>query len=666
VPPNLRRLHQRPNALLMPRFCDLVGHEIAKEILRDSLVREFVVPVLRPVFSVIAQTTVAIKGGDPDDDASAYVALEEMFAPPGAAIAPFDPADFYTLPFDEDPAAFSPNEAQLAQWIACLLGPIARAAMNTSANDNTPHPETPRPRKPMPNSFEEANNVWSTDERTAHVAEELKDDGIFTAAGVAAKSATAGGSGVSPGKFQDFVKALAKFIGRRCPKLNQWLPQAVLTEIATTAGRAAIAKAMAEAATRIPLHLSSSSTIGTHVHRLLEKRYERRFKARRDVVTERWNFATGRPEQAVIGPATGGEPIALGDLVWLGASDTDWFFRCLHMALSSPNLHQETWLRSDLIDRALLSIWEIKPIMSGPSGVWQEAMYRTSFNLVRALLECIGIKPLTGPLVPGNLIPEPSKGGSGGANRTESIATAIDVSKQAGQPALAIPFQVFVLPGLIPYVCFRSPNQGEILEVLALLILAAMNEAAKLGREAGARLSAAAARAMKEAIAAFENWATPENIACALLAIVVVILVVFAVVGSGGAAAGVGAAAGGAGAGTSAAGIGAAGSGLGATIAEAFGSLIVVLRNFGAATRFVPAAAWGVSIGITPNSQPTGRTVGKEPDTTSMHFHGLNIDGLPVSALGTVLEGLGKSLGPVLKDVATRLRTTRKPPTRNV
>lgn len=654
----------------MARYCDLVGHEIAKELLRDSLVREMFVPALQPIFSVLMQTAVSLNSGDPEDDTSAYSALERLFAPPGTAVASFEPTDFYTLPFDEDHSAFNENQAQLAQWIARLLGPVARSAMSTGARDRASHTDTPQPRNPVPDNFEAAADVLSANDDTATVADDLRDEGVFSAATTAAGAATAMGAVIAPTAFVDFLRSLANYLARLCPRLA-WLPGAIVTEVATTTMRAGIAESMAQAAARIPLHINSSLRIGSYVHRRLQERYEDRRSMVADVVSERWNPIINRPDQTVIGLTTGGSPLPLSDVARSAVMDPDWFFRCLRMALASPRLDRETWLRADLIDRQLLSIWEIKPVASAQSGVWQEAIYRNSFNLVRALLECMRIAPLTGPLSPGGSMIVPGTGRTGVASSTASLFNPIDISSQAGMPAVAIPFQVVVLPGLLPYVCFRSPNQGEIVMVLSALIAAAMREAARLAREAGRRLATAAARALEEALQGIRDWATPENIALAVLAIIVIILIVIAVVasgglaglGAGGAAAGTGTAGAAGAAGTAGAvGAGAAEVGLGAAIAEAFAGFIAFMRGIGPALRLAPAAASGMFIIITPATPGTGGSTDPfgEPQTTLINVHGLSIDGMPTGAIGPLLQGLGGGLVIALGDVATRLRRSRR------
>jgi hypothetical protein len=641
------------------RYCDLIGHEVAKDILRDVVLAELFVPILRPVFSVVTQTAVSIAGGDPDNDASAFAALSRLLAPPGTTLPEIDRHDFLANAFDASEGAFTDPEVRLAQWVARVFGAIARTALAGAVADETARPDAPPPRQPPADTVEAAatRELDATDEgRTA--LQRMRDAGIFDAAQAAsaASGSMAAAAVVAPGAFVNFLRAVANWLASVCPDLH-WAPAAMVEQIALTTARAGIAAAIAGTVEAVPFNIRSSAAIGNHVHRRIQLRYEGRRAAIADIVTERWNPIINFADQVVIGPTTGGSPMPLGDMT--GPFDVDWFFRCFRFALASPRIERETWLRADLVDRARLEIWEIKPMLGLVSGVWQEAIYRNSFNLLRYLLVCIGVRPLTGPLSPGGALIGPADTRLGVSGGMLTALSAINVSRQAGQPALAIPFQVVMLPGMVPYAVFRSPSQGEIVlvltAVLARALLEAMRQARRLAREMG--------RLVDEALEALSDWATPENIAMAVLAIVIVILAIAAVVLTGGAAAipEAGALGGGAtaGAGTAAAGAG-VGAGIGAAIAEGFAAFMAFLEGAAPAVlRFAPAAG-GILLVIPPDALQS------QDETTMITLHGITLDGIPVEAAGPFLAGLGTTLEVALGDVAQRLARSRRSGSRPV
>lgn len=655
----------------MSRYCDLIGHEIAKDLLRDTVFAELFIPVLRPVFSVVMQTAVALAQGDPDDDASSYQALARLLAPPGTALPPLDRHDFQANPFDSDPAAFTEPEARLAQWIARLLAAVARSAIATSVADEAPRSDAPPPRTEPAQTVEEAaTRELGGTEQGRRTLQAMRDAGLFQAAAEAESSAVAGVAGAvtAPVALVRFLNAVANWLAAVCPDLR-WMPAAITEEIALTTARAGIAAAMATAVERIPFNVRSSRSIGPYVHKRIEERYESWRSPVADVISERWNPMVNFVENVVIGPTSGGSPLPIGSVT--GALDPDLFFRCLRFALASKKIHRETWLRADLIDRARLEIWEIKPLLGVVGGVWQEATYRNSFNLLRGLLHCSGYRPLTGPLTPGGSLISPGMPGRGVSGGALSALNPIDVSVQANMPAVAIPFQVSVLPGLIPYAVFRSPSQREIELALTLLVGRALLEALRQARRAAREIG----RLVDEALEELDGWATPENIGKAVLAIVIVLLALAAVFFTGGGAAvGGGAAAGGgatAGAGGAAvvggeaigAGAAAAGAeaGLGAAVAEGFAAFMTFLEGLGPVMlRAVPAAG-GIIITVPPE-QPAPSS--GPPETTMINLHGISLDGLPIQSAGPFMAGLGSTLELALSDVARRLRARPRAPAR--
>jgi hypothetical protein len=164
---------------------------------------------------------------------------------------------------------------------------------------------------------------------------------------------------------------------------------------------------------------------------------------------------------------------------------------------------KETWLRADLIDagppgvpsvilRTLggnpASIWEIKPVSSLVTGVWQETLYRVSFNVIRrVMLATAGIGQTPGgPFVGERFLKsggfwvlryKPKIHGEDGYQVL--LHDNIHVTSEGGEPAVAVPFQVGALPGLVGYYVLRGPNVPKLQRVIETVLLPSLLAALK-------------------------------------------------------------------------------------------------------------------------------------------------------------------------------------------
>jgi hypothetical protein len=279
----------------------------------------------------------------------------------------------------------------------------------------------------------------------------------------------------------DALRAIAGWIARFIPELARF-EQWVELELIELAKRAAIAQAIATATNRLPFSLQSNLQIGSYVHRRLQRRYVQWLAGRHDIAIEKWSPVRSQEEQVVIGPGTGGSYVALRDMA-KARLDPDGFWRTLRVAMNGVKFtsKRDSWLRADLVDRRLASIWEIKPVKRGPTGVWQEAYYRVTFNLVRPIFHIRRAdQPLAIPgLRSGGFLIDASSPRRGVAAGAFTVLNPIDVTRQAKEPAVAIPFQVSILPGLVLYIVVRGPNLRDLLKILIVLVAAAFEQASK-------------------------------------------------------------------------------------------------------------------------------------------------------------------------------------------
>lgn len=233
-------------------------------------------------------------------------------------------------------------------------------------------------------------------------------------------------------------------------------------DLAETATRSAIAALLAGVVTRFDFEVAADKDVGNLVHRVLQQRYVGALSSRHDITMERGISLH------VTGPgvlrATGQPTVPLRVLA-RPELDPDAFWRILRFALNGAKFHRASWLRADLVDRdtdPFASIWEIKPIRSAVGGVWQEAFYRISFNILRAILleqPEYALSPLTPPLCSGS--------GFGPPHTLSAILVNAPLGSLLQGPggggasapasAVAVPFEFSQLPGLVMYVVLTVP-----------------------------------------------------------------------------------------------------------------------------------------------------------------------------------------------------------------
>jgi hypothetical protein len=227
----------------------------------------------------------------------------------------------------------------------------------------------------------------------------------------------------------------------------------------------------------------SDFKIGNKVHRVLQNLYVADHKAFHDLVVERYNPRARRAEAVVVGPSTKGVRRSFS-YVFKNNLDRDFFFRALDLALATPKLEIDSRLRADLINAARGHIWEIKPVRSAVLGVWQETMYRVSFNIVRRFLLYVSKLPRHRPI---SLESGSAWLGIHSAWTTTDAATPflftlspIFVTTTAGLPAVAVPFQLSMLPGLVPYVVISPDSLKKWVEAVKRLAEAARRKALEI------------------------------------------------------------------------------------------------------------------------------------------------------------------------------------------
>lgn len=287
----------------------------------------------------------------------------------------------------------------------------------------------------------------------------------------ASASPAIGATAIPPGlkAVADALRAIAKTLG------VESLLRLVEEELLRTTSRLLIANAIESATKRF----SATKEIGNHVHIKIQNQYLDWYVSSRDIAIEHWDPSAGLVKQIVRGPSTDGKERPL--IVMAGSRfDPTRFWQTLHSAMTGAKFKPNSYLRADLVDSRMGSkvppsvqikpafIWEIKPTKSARAGVIQEANYRIMFSLVRH------INHLPFPKAQ-QLIPELHSGGflTKDLSLSEGIAAIlnpINVSKQAREPAVAIPFQLGILPGLILYVTIRSYLRDYFLILIPVLV----------------------------------------------------------------------------------------------------------------------------------------------------------------------------------------------------
>lgn len=256
--------------------------------------------------------------------------------------------------------------------------------------------------------------------------------------------------------------------------------------------RAVYAQAIETLGSLRGLNLKSNKNIGSVVHKSIQKDYRKSFSLRNDVAIEKWDVDRQFEEQVVVGPSTGGTTVFLRDIAENEKKEGQYgFWSVLRTASNGRKLNKDySWLRADLVDRNRESIWEIKPVAQALTGVWQEATLKIPHNMYR--------KILTGrdPHDPGRINALKSGKANVFADRTDArpdgylgegggfdfdVLGLIDVTKQSYGKGVAVaaPFTVSVLPGMILYPVFRTNIEKEILASLLFFLTKAINDAVK-------------------------------------------------------------------------------------------------------------------------------------------------------------------------------------------
>lgn len=403
------------------------------------------------------------------DEAQLVELFAQLFAWPGGAPAA-------RLALRADPTS---RVEALAQHVAKIIGPLFAQAF---AGDSTAEAAKPGP----PDSVLSAENLnaeltkLAQDQNFAPIKKALDESGLIELA-----IQTLGGGGAaaavySPEVVERALRALVQALGRvlpgLAPQLLRSLALYVELELRQSALRSGIAEAVGRALDALPFSVQSKADIGVYVHGVLQDRYRARHRSRR-LVIERWNKVARRAELVVHLPAFSIEPVSLRAVAGSRRFDPDYFFAALRAAMAGFHIYKRnSWLRADLVDADLEQIWEIKPTSSLFGGVWQETLYRVTHNVVRAVM--LGNMPVglrrAGFLFPGEFWSIGGELVEEGRTRGLLPLETISVGALAGAPAIAFPFQLGVLPGIIGYFVLRGPNIPEMQRVLEIAMVAAM------------------------------------------------------------------------------------------------------------------------------------------------------------------------------------------------
>jgi len=377
---------------------------------------------------------------------------------------------------ESTPSALAVRARALAQRVAEVLGPIFAQSFWGDA--------TPEASKPEPSEARSADRVdkdvaaLAQDKAFAPVCDALKKSGLLDLA----KKALSGGMVLAAATYDpETVKAALRALAgilKYAPALKQ-IGVYLESEIGETILRAAIAEAIGRALDALPFSVKSSqpaaAPIGIYVHGMLQDRYLAYYRMRRRLVIER-SF-----ELVVHHPSITSGALPLRRVAG-SRYDPDYFFATLQAAMNGFHVYSKnSWLRADLVDadtgQNTRQIWEIKPAGGLSGGVWQEFLYRATHNMLRMLLLATVppalrregfLQPGTFWNLGGDLVPE---------SRGFLLLEKIRLEGFAAAPAIAFPFQLSVLPGLIGYFVLEVPNLPELKNVEDTILVAAMSKA---------------------------------------------------------------------------------------------------------------------------------------------------------------------------------------------
>lgn len=450
-----------------------IAQALARELFRK-------VPNANNVISVAAVGFEALLHGVLNQPDAPARSLEALFA----SLLPYSEQRAPSTALLDSTDPINSQAAGIAAILSPLLGASLTAATPSSLPLGIAHAAQ------SPNTLKSDFDELAKNEPFKTIHKALQDSGVMDWAKVSLGSAPLAAAFYTPEKVSSVLRALAKLLAKLGPTLQPIITY-VEYELAQSLKRTVFAEAITIASEALPFSIKSNFTIGNHVHKSLQESYVARYSKSRDIVVERWNPIINRSELVVIGTTTAFKPIALQTIAANRRLDPMMFFLSLRTAMNGFKMHKDSWLRADLVDAGIDQIWEIKPTSSLVSGVWQETLYRVTHNIVRmvimSVLPAATVVPrfLTGGGFWG--IAETSLFGSG--NSRFIILDNIVVSKQAGKPAVAFPFQVGVLPGLLGYFVLSGPNISQLHHVIDTVIIAAllaalkkmMNELKKLG-----------------------------------------------------------------------------------------------------------------------------------------------------------------------------------------
>jgi hypothetical protein len=376
-----------------------------------------------------------------------------------------------------EPSALALRARALAQRVAETLGPVFAQSF---WGDATPEASKPGPDEATPSADRVDNDfaALAKDKVFAPIRDALKESGLLDLA----KGALSGGGVFAaagtyhPEKVKAALRALARILQRYAPALKQ-IAVYVESEIGQAIFRSAIAEAIGRALEEFSV--KSSAPIGIYVHGMLQDRYRAHYRMRR-LVIERFNSTTRRAELVVYHPSLSNDALALQFVAGSRQYDPDYFFATLRAAMNGFHLYsQNSWLRADLVDADAGQIWEIKPTSSLFGGVWQELLYRVTHNIVRMLFLATIPPSLRrgGFLQPGTFWSLEGDLVSESRVRGFLLLEPIHLRELVDAPAIAFPFQLGVLPGLIGYFVLRGPNIPQLSRVIETIIVAAMTKA---------------------------------------------------------------------------------------------------------------------------------------------------------------------------------------------
>lgn len=262
--------------------------------------------------------------------------------------------------------------------------------------------------------------------------------------------------------LRDMIKVVSEFVDEGLKRLEKELD----LELIETRARAVIARQIAAAGAS--LDIGSNRWLGVRVHQLLQDYYIEQVSDH-DVVAE-LPVSDKFSRQAVYGPiarARGDDFVYLEDLAWKD-DDPLLFFGILHSALAGYKLKSSSQLRADVVDRNLLMIWEIKPVLGAEDAVWQEFFYRRSFNVMQATARSMKhLKRPVGedPLKPGDFWPTEIPVLPDIPLRQVNVPKVLE-----DLPQTVIPFQLGILPGIVLYLAPKTKEATEAIKTFLQLL----------------------------------------------------------------------------------------------------------------------------------------------------------------------------------------------------